>query len=338
MQPGIIDAENGEAEAHRRVRGLGLRSDALARSSWYGCDAGDLLNPAGRVDLEATIAECRPTLVVLDSLASLWRGRENEAENIGPDLDALRNLVRRYDTAALLLHHNTKVPGSGYRGSTAIGAACEVVASLGREDGDDDPERLVLSVSKVRMAARPPRRWLRLSAERGAVLVDEAEPYGNDDASPSGRPAVVREQVGAQVLRVLSDAAEPMSTAAITRALGRRPKDATTRRVLSAMLDAREVFKTPAGYSVEGVSEVSEPLRGASVLTPPGDSHSYGVSGGCHDVVPDRGSDTPSGDALARAVAIARAAFDATPETPEGDALTAAQDADREAQDREVPW
>jgi hypothetical protein len=45
-------------------------------------------------------------------------------------LGPLRNLVRRYETGALLLHHSTKSNG-GYRRSSAIGASVELGFRLG---------------------------------------------------------------------------------------------------------------------------------------------------------------------------------------------------------------
>lgn len=263
----IVDAENGEAEAHRRVRGLGLPDEVAGSFAWFECVAGDLLNPDGIADLDDVLGDLRPALVILDSFASLWRGRENEAEHVQPDLDVLRNLLRRHDAGGLLLHHQGK--GSAeYRGSTAIGAACEVTAGLGREQGDDDPSRLYLQPWKVRPAVRGPRLWLRMTADRGAVFVDEAEPYHDPDAAPPGRPPVIRESVCDGIAAVLAAAEEPMSQGAIIAALGRPKGDRTARRALRALLDAGEVQHGPDGYSGRGAKPPS-PLGESEVVPPP---------------------------------------------------------------------
>lgn len=263
----IVDAENGEREAHRRIRGLGLPHEVGASFSWFECLAGDLLNPEGVKDLDDVIAELRPSLVVLDSFASLWRGRENEAEHVQADLDVLRNLIRRHDAGGLLLHHQGK-GGIEYRGSTAIGAACEITAGLGREQDDPDPSRTFIQPWKVRPAARGPRLWLRMTADRGAVFVDEADSHQGGTAAPVGRPPVVMESVCDGILAVLAAADGPLSQGAICFALGRPRNDGTSRRALRALLDAGEVQHGADGYTA-GVSKPDQPLRVPEVLTPP---------------------------------------------------------------------
>ena len=263
----IVDAENGEREAHRRIRGLGLPNDVAGSFSWFECVAGDLLNPQGIADLDDVLGDRRPSLVILDSFASLWRGRENDAENVQPDLDVLRNLLRGHDAGGLLLHHQGK-GGTEYRGSTAIGAACEITAGLGRAPDDPDPSRTFMQPWKVRPAMRGPRVWLRLTADRGAVFVDEAEPYEDGTGAPAGRPPVVRESVCDGILASLAGADGPMSQGAICAALDRPRNDGTTRRALRALLEAGEVQHGPDGY-MAGVPQSAEPLGVPEVLTPP---------------------------------------------------------------------
>lgn len=287
----IVDAENGEAEAHRRVRGLGLPDDVAASFSWFECVAGDLLNPDGIADLDDVLGELRPALVVLDSFASLWRGRENEAEHVQPDLDVLRNLLRRHDAGGLLLHHQGK--GSAeYRGSTAIGAACEITAGLGREQGDPDPSRTFIQPWKVRPAVRWPRVWLRMTADRGAVFVDEAEPYQDPSAVPPGRPPVIRETACDEIAALLRSAEAPMSQGAIIAALSRPKGDRTTRRALRALLDAGEVQHGPNGYTA-GVAKPPEPLGVSEVLPPPAEGLPLVLEGMPERVVVRDGWDVP---------------------------------------------
>ena len=108
--------------------------------------------------LEHLIGEVRPpTLTVLDSFRSLWRGSENDSEEVAPVVDRVRNLGRRHDSSVLLLHHSGKVPGGEYRGSTAIGAGAELIFTMARELGDEDPQRRFLECRKSRPAPEPPR-------------------------------------------------------------------------------------------------------------------------------------------------------------------------------------
>ncbi|MGI2907698.1 bifunctional DNA primase/polymerase [Tolypothrix sp. VBCCA 56010] len=80
-------------------------------------------------ELEQTLAEFRPALVIIDSLKSISVGSiisENSAE-FSNNIYALRNLFTQYQTAGILIHHTGKNPdalGVGkLRGSSAIAGA-----------------------------------------------------------------------------------------------------------------------------------------------------------------------------------------------------------------------
>lgn len=259
----IVDAENGEAEVHRRLRAFGLSPAAADGFSVFGCDEGDLLNPGGLADLAEVLNEVQPDLVVLDSLASLWRGDENAAENIGPDLDALRNLVRRSEAGTILLHHKGKT-GANYRGSSAIGAACEIVTGLARSENDEDEARFYLSATKVRPAARWPRKWMRLQVDGGAVRVEQAEAHG----APPGAPVTVGLPLEAQIIAALGAAGEPLTQSEVIRAVDRPDRDNTTRRALGRLAEQGRIVKGPAGYTTPEADPALAPGMGLREPTP----------------------------------------------------------------------
>ncbi len=228
----VVDAENGESEIHRRLRALGLAAGAEARLSIYTTEAGDLLND--QAEMESALFEERPDLLVIDSLRSTWRGKENASDEVGPAIDHLRNLARRHDCAVALIHHAGKV-GTEYRGSTAIGAGAQIVVHLGRDAGDPEPDRFVLTCHKMRPAQRWTPKWIRLAVEMDAlVCLEEAEPFHSEDQPPAPK-APAREQVAPLVRRVLDTASEPLTVAEIARRVSRDPKDRTVRRVLDAL-------------------------------------------------------------------------------------------------------
>ena len=167
-----VDAENSPGEIHRRLRALGLDTPASERLVVLEAESFDLRTDLR--ELDDVIAAERPALVVLDSFRSLWGGSENDSDAVGPVLDRLRNLGRRHDAATLLLHHSGKT-GTEYRGSTAIGAAAELIFTLGREADDEDQQRRYLWCRKSRPAPEPGRRWLRVSTELGMTFVEECE-------------------------------------------------------------------------------------------------------------------------------------------------------------------
>jgi hypothetical protein len=174
----VIDAENGEAEIHRRVRGLGVKPGTLV---YVEAERFDLRADLG--DVEALLAHYRPDVLVLDSLRSLTPGLdENDSGPVEAVLGPLRSLSRRHRCATLVLHHAGKA-SNGYRGSTAIGAAVELGFTLAREG--EDPHRRTLTCWKSRLAPEPPPRTLSLQARDGRIALTTAEPAASTAAAGS---------------------------------------------------------------------------------------------------------------------------------------------------------
>jgi archaellum biogenesis ATPase FlaH len=218
----IIDTENGQYETHRRVHALGLPGTV----EMYEPDDGKRFDLRTDLpDLARLLGEIRPDLLILDSFRTLWGGEENDSGEVAKVLDPLRNLVRKHRVGTILLHHSGKGSGS-YRGSSAIGASAELGFTLARDEGDDDRERRSLACWKCRPAPKPAKAWVRLSVERGMVLIDPAEPP-EDQPSAS---APVTGSLKPRVLAVLTDKAT--SRADIARAVDRDPKDRSVGRVL----------------------------------------------------------------------------------------------------------
>jgi RecA-family ATPase len=193
----ILDVENGSYETHRRVHALGLPGSV----EMYEPDDGKRFDlRTDLADLDRLLAAHRPDLLILDSFRTLWGGEENDSGDVAKVLDPLRNLVRKRNAGTILLHHSGKGSGS-YRGSSAIGASAELGFTLAREDGDQDPQRRSLTCWKCRPAPKPPKAWLRLSVDRGMVLIDHADPP--EDEPPSSGP--VTGSLKPAVLAVLSD-------------------------------------------------------------------------------------------------------------------------------------
>ena len=121
----------GLAEA----RGISLAHlDKLTITSLAGQDAllatpdlrGSLARTQLFAELEARVAADRPQLVVLDTLADLHSGQENDRTTARQFIGLLRGLAMRYDCAVLLLAHPSltgKQNGSGLSGSTGWDAS-----------------------------------------------------------------------------------------------------------------------------------------------------------------------------------------------------------------------
>ena len=182
-QPGtalVIDAENGEEEAHRRVHGLQALPDALAYVE--ARDGFDLCRHFA--ELSTVVRREQPDVLVLDAFRSLCRDMdENDSGAVEGALGPLRSLIREVRCATLLLHHASK--GSGeYRGSSAIGAAVDLGYALGRAEGDSGSRvRRRLRCTKNRLGPEPDPIWLEFREANGRLSVVTAEPV--DEASPA---------------------------------------------------------------------------------------------------------------------------------------------------------
>ena len=240
----LLDGENGRHELHRRVHSLGLPSSAERRFALYEAEGFHL----GRhLDaLEELLASYRPAFLVLDSFRTLWPGGdENSSEEVARVLDRLRGLVRRYESATLLLHHLSK-GGGAYRGSSAIAASCELAFKLDRAEGDADLERRRLTCFKSRPAAEPEPLWLRLAANDERIEVREAEPF-------SGSVSVA-DALRGDVLRAVTDGSSKLNEIAI--AVNRTPKDGTVRRVLNSLVEEGLLRRLGQEYGLPGGAKV----------------------------------------------------------------------------------
>jgi hypothetical protein len=137
----FLTAEDSLDEVHIRladiVREAGLRLEDLAGlkiTSLAGADA-ILATPEGRTNIltatevfaavDAHVQATRPALVVLDTLADLFGGEENQRSQARQFIAMLRGLALRHDTAVLLLADRpARRPGT-----TVCAPACTLSAS-----------------------------------------------------------------------------------------------------------------------------------------------------------------------------------------------------------------
>jgi len=220
-----IDAENGSAEVHRRVRLLGL--DAPDRFEIYGAAGFDLARDLGLI--AKLVEKHRPELLILDSYRSLWGGDENDSASVSRALDPVRVLVHDRNVAGILIHHANRA--GHQRGSTAIDASVEHLLLLTHQEGDDDRRRRKLVNTDSRFAREADDRWLRIDADEalGCVFIDEVESC--ESVRTFAAPVVA--QLTTEIVAAISDGA--MTLADVARAVGRGPKDGSVRNALGAL-------------------------------------------------------------------------------------------------------
>ena len=167
----FLSAEDDEAELHRRLADVVQASggsfddlDRLTLRSLAGEDAllamldrsgGVLLASALFHEIEKRVAEECPALVVLDTLADLFPGNENDRAQARQFVGLLRGLAIKHECALLLLSHPSLSglnSGSGTSGSTAWNNSVRSRLYLERviQDGyEANPDARLLSTKKA---------------------------------------------------------------------------------------------------------------------------------------------------------------------------------------------
>ncbi len=235
-QPGrvvVIDAENGEAEAHRRVRALRVKPGTLAYVEAQGFD----LRKDER-DVKALLRHVRPDVLVLDSLRSLAPGLdENDSGPVEEVLGPLRGLSREYGCATLIVHHAGKA-NHDYRGSTAIGAAVELGFRLDR--AGSDPQRRTLSCWKLRIAPEPPPRTLAIEAGNGRIAITEAEP------APIASRASETDELADRFAVIVAERGA-LRWGELCRLAGADPESGTSRRARRTAIERGRLVRVKSG-------------------------------------------------------------------------------------------
>lgn len=142
LEPGKVcyyALEDGDRLLQERLRLLGVSGNL---DDLVFLDAIRPLNtPEGMIDLEGTITEEQPRLVIVDTLAAAKTGQleENLAGDFADLANPLRTLAHNSGCCILLVHHHGKLAGGDavldLRGSTALGGAGDVIWGLYRDRG-----------------------------------------------------------------------------------------------------------------------------------------------------------------------------------------------------------
>ena len=193
----FLSAEDDDDEIHRRMKDV----SAAGGVPWAHLDEVHLLSLAGKEALLATlqqggklqetdlfksldqaIAAHAPALVVLDTLADLFPGNENDRAQARQFVGMLRGLAIRHECAVILLSHPSLTglnSGTGTSGSTGWNNSVRSRLYLERvkEDGfEADPDARVLRGMKAnygRIGDEIALRW-----ESGVFVSEGPSPAG----------------------------------------------------------------------------------------------------------------------------------------------------------------
>ncbi|MDP6423239.1 MAG: AAA family ATPase [Planctomycetota bacterium] len=195
--------------------------------------------------LEATIANLRPRLLVLDPLVRLHRIDENSAGEVSVLLAFLRRLQRKYAMAVLLVHHSRKngsatQPGQALRGSGDLHAFGDSNLYLRRVR-----DRLVLTFEHRAAAAPDPVDLVLVTGETPHLeCVSDGGAKDDDGNLETAITDALREQA-------------PLSAEALRRRL--RVRGTRLRNTLNVLAGAGKIRRDKAGWRL--LLDPSPPLR-----------------------------------------------------------------------------
>jgi AAA domain len=191
--------------------------------------------------LQATVAELKPSLLVLDPLVRLHAIDENIAAEVAPLLAYLRRLQRLHQTAVALVHHARKGAahergGQALRGSSELHAWGDSNLYL-RRNG----QQLQLSIEH-RAAQGTDRMLLALKADPPALALEAVDPSLTN--APAIQPSCLQ-----RVELVLADATTSLSQKQVRDAVRMRTSDVS--QALAALVADRRVIKSADGYQLK---------------------------------------------------------------------------------------
>lgn len=135
----LIDEESGQRRIKRRMGDVlrGHNADSSTPVFCVSLAGFDLGNQQTFMELHNLIAITRARLVIIDALADVMLGRdENAVKDVQPVFLALRKFAEETQVAIVIIHHANK--GGNYRGSTAIKGALDLLLSVESKTGSNE--------------------------------------------------------------------------------------------------------------------------------------------------------------------------------------------------------
>ena len=233
----FFPAEDGGPTARDRIEGIAR----AAGTSFKDLEIEIITAPTLRLDLQPhcdlldnTVRHFQPRLLVLDPLVRLHRVDENAASEITPLLSFLRDLQRKYNCAALLVHHARKSqasrPGQALRGSSDLHAWGDSNLYLRRKG-----EKIILNVEH-RAAPSPGELTLELNSDLTGTSLRMCQTPSRPTAKPTPEQ---------RVLNVLKTARTPLSQSQIRKKAAM--PNATVGSILASLLDRKLVCRDSKG-------------------------------------------------------------------------------------------
>lgn len=142
--------------------------------------APNLLESLQVAEIVATVAEVKPVLVIVDTLArTMIGGDENTQRDMGMFVAACDRIRMATDCTVLVVHHTGR-NGNHERGSTVLRGAADQVISI-----ENDDSLIRLACEKSKDSAGFPQRGLRLVTIETGRLAEDGTPETSCVVLPS---------------------------------------------------------------------------------------------------------------------------------------------------------
>ncbi|WP_374292553.1 AAA family ATPase [Paenirhodobacter enshiensis] len=254
----FISAEDDEDELHRRLDAIVQTEngrfedlDRLTLRSLAGEDAllalldrntGKLIPSALYAEIDKRVTDDAPALLVLDTLADLFPGNENDRAQVTQFVGLLIGLAVRHDCAVLMLAHPSRsglASGGGDGGSTAWNGKVRsrlYLERVAQEGYEANPDARMLTTKKAnygRTGGEIALTW------RDGVFVADAPETGPDRMAASAKA----ERVFLKLLRAFTEQGRRVNanggaTYAPKAFAESSEAEGCTKRVLKAAMDS----------------------------------------------------------------------------------------------------
>lgn len=192
----FLSAEDEADELHRRLDDIARAEDVdlsdldgLTIASLTGEDAvlgatvpgGSRILPTGLYNtLDHHLGEVGPAALILDTLADLFAGNENDRGQVRQFVGLLKGLAFRHDTAVILLAHPSRAgmsTGTGDSGSTAWNGSVRsrLYLTEGGHPGEEDPDPDARTLTTKKQNYGPNSGDISLRWKHGVFIAPEAE-------------------------------------------------------------------------------------------------------------------------------------------------------------------
>lgn len=204
----LIQNESAKGALRERVKAASERFRGVPPSLRFITNLPIVLEDQSWVlKIEAELARYRPELLILDPLASLTTGNENQAQDMGRVIRLLRGWRDRWGCAIATVHHtgkpservSSKRSGDKMRGSSALHGAVE--SALYVERADDEQPRITVKIEQKESEPLRPFTCEFRSESRQLTVIGDVIPITDEMI----RDAVVKRPGGATLPQILQD-------------------------------------------------------------------------------------------------------------------------------------